>query len=149
MLWHQSEITCTSQKDSGNCVPICRSGRETYNAVLSSLQRGYRHVDTARMYGNEADVGKAIRDIGIPRDEVFVTSKLFDVDWGYDAATDAINGSLESLGMEYLDLMLMHHPGQRQGRKETWQALEAAHKQVQHSIRCSSAESADYAPTLH
>lgn len=139
------KITC--HKDTGNSVLICRSGRETYNAVLSSLRLGYRHVDTARMYGNEADVGKAIRDSGISREEVFVTSKLFDVDWGYDAATDAINGSLESLGMEYLDLMLMHHPGQRQGRKETWQALEAAHKQVQLSLRSSSAESAGYAPT--
>ena len=127
----------------------CRSGRETYNAVLSSLQLGYRHVDTARMYGNEADVGKAIRDSGIPRDDVFVTSKLYDVDWGYEAATDAINESLESLGTEYLDLMLMHHPGQRQGRKETWQALEAAHKQVQLLLRCSVAESATYAPTFY
>ena len=109
---------------------MCRSGKETYNAVASSLKLGYHHVDTARMYGNEADVGKAIRDSDIPREEVFVTSKLFDVDWGYEAATQAINDSLGSLGMQYLDLMLMHHPGQRQGRKETWQALEAAHKQV-------------------
>ena len=108
----------------------CRSGKETYNAVLSSLRLGYRHVDTARMYGNEADVGRAVRDSGIPREEVFITSKLYDVDWGYDAATDAINDSLGSFGMQYLDLMLMHHPGQREGRKETWQALEAAHKQV-------------------
>ncbi|KAL3155330.1 hypothetical protein ABBQ38_010892 [Trebouxia sp. C0009 RCD-2024] len=108
---------------------LARSGKETYNAVLSSLKLGYRHVDTARMYGNEADVGRAIRDSGIPREEVFVTSKLYDVDWGYDAATDALNDSLATLGMQYLDLMLMHHPGQRRGRKETWQALEAAHKQ--------------------
>ena len=109
---------------------LARSGRETYQAVLSGLKLGYRHVDTARMYGNEADVGKAIRDSGVAREQVFVTSKIFDVDWGYAAAGEAINKSLASLGMHYLDLMLMHHPGERQGRKETWQALEEAHKQA-------------------
>lgn len=110
---------------------LARSGKETYNAVVSSLNLGYRHIDTARMYGNEADVGKAIKDSGISRQKVFVTSKIFDVDWGYDAALDAINDSLASLGMQYLDLMLMHHPGEQKGRKETWQALEDAHKQAQ------------------
>ena len=110
---------------------LAKSGKETYDAVLSSLNLGYRHVDTARMYGNEADVGKAIKDSGIPRQNVFVTSKIFDVDWGYDAAVDAINDSLASVGMQYLDLMLMHHPGEPHGRKETWQALEDAHQQVQ------------------
>lgn len=120
----------TVHQESLNLHINCRSGKETYNAVLSSLKLGYRHVDTARMYGNEADVGKAVRDSGIPREEVFVTSKLFDVDWGHEAATDAIKHSLATLGMQHLDLMLMHHPGQRRGRKETWQALEAAHKQA-------------------
>ena len=109
---------------------LARSGKETYNAVLSSLKIGYRHVDTARMYGNEADVGKAVKASGLPRDQVFITSKIFDVDWGYEAATSAINQSLTSLNMQYIDLMLMHHPGSRQGRKETWQALEDAHKKV-------------------
>ena len=109
---------------------LARSGKETYNAVLSSLKIGYRHVDTARMYGNEADVGKAVKASGLPRDQVFITSKIFDADWGYEAATSAINQSLTSLNMQYIDLMLMHHPGSRQGRKETWQALEDAHKKV-------------------
>lgn len=92
------------------------------------------------MYGNEADVGKAIKDSNVPRESVFVTSKIFDADWGYEAATDAIHNSLESLGMQYLDLMLMHHPGERWGRKETWQALEDAHKQVQSSCVCATHE---------
>lgn len=61
---------------------------------------------------------------------MFVISKLYDIDWGYQAATSAINKSLKSLDTDYIDLMLMHHPGSRQGRNETWQALEAAHKKV-------------------
>ncbi len=109
---------------------LAKSGKETYSAVLNSLKIGYRHIDTARMYGNEADVGKAIKASGLSRDQVFVTSKLYDIDWGYEAATSAINKSLKSLDTDYIDLMLMHHPGSRQGRKETWQALEAAHKKV-------------------
>lgn len=109
---------------------LAKTGKETYNAVFNSLKIGYRHIDTAIMYGNEADVGKAIKASGLPRDQVFVTSKLFDVDWGYDAATSAINKSLRSLDMQYIDLMLMHHPGSQQDRKETWQALENAHKKV-------------------
>lgn len=109
---------------------LAKSGKETYSAVLNSLKIGYRHIDTARMYGNETDVGTAIKASGLSRDQVFVTSKLYDVDWGYEAATSAINKSLKSLDTDYIDLMLMHHPGSRQGRKETWQALEAAHKKV-------------------
>ena len=109
---------------------LAKSGKETYTAVLNSLKIGYRHIDTARMYGNETDVGKAIKASGLSRDQVFVTSKLYDIDWGYEAATSAINKSLKSLDTDYIDLMLMHHPGSRQGRKETWQALEAAHKKV-------------------
>ena len=109
---------------------LARSGKETYNAVLNSLKIGYRHIDTARMYGNEAEVGKAVKSSGLNRDEVFITSKIYDVDWGYQAATQAIKKSLKALDTQYLDLMLLHHPGDRQGRKEAWQALEDAHKQV-------------------
>ena len=86
------------------------------------------------MYGNEADVGKAVKASGLNRNQVFITSKIYDVDWGYEAATRAISKSLKALDMQYIDLMLMHHPGDRQGRKETWQALEAAHKQVHRTI---------------
>ncbi len=99
---------------------LAKSGKETYTAVLNSLKIGYRHIDTARMYGNETDVGKAIKASGLSRDQVFVTSKLYDIDWGYEAATSAIKQSLKSLDTDYIDLMLMHHPGSRQGRKETW-----------------------------
>lgn len=122
--------TGASMPAVGLGVFLAKSGKETYNAVLNSLEIGYRHVDTARMYGNESDVGRAIKASGVPRDQVFVTSKLYDVDWGSEAATSAINRSLKSLDMQYIDLMLMHHPGSRQGRKETWQALEDAHKKV-------------------
>ena len=109
---------------------LVRPGQEAYNAVASALKVGYRHVDTARMYRNEADVGKAIKHSGLPRDSVFITSKLFNVDWGYKAATKAVNSSLANLGLSYLDLMLMHHPAEREGRHETWQALEDAQAQV-------------------
>lgn len=122
--------TGASMPAVGLGVFLAKSGKETYNAVLNSLEIGYRHVDTARMYGNEADVGRAVKASGVPRDQVFVTSKLYDVDWGSEAATSAINRSLKSLDVQYVDLMLMHHPGSRQGRKETWQALEDAHKKV-------------------
>ena len=127
---------------------LAKSGTETYSAVLNSLKIGYRHIDTARMYGNETDVGRAIKASGVSRDQVFVTSKLYDIDWGYEAATSAINKSLKSLDTDYIDLMLMHHPGSQQGRRETWQALEAAHKKVLVSflVACRSKLLKGYSP---
>ena len=117
---------------------LVRPGQEAYNAVTSALKIGYRHVDTARMYRNEADVGKAIKHSGLPRDSIFITSKLYRVDWGYNAATKAVNSSLASFGLSYLDLMLMHHPADREGRHETWQALEDAQAQVYKSTTASA-----------
>ena len=100
-----------------------RPGQETYDAVRLALEVGYRHVDTARVYGNERDVGRAVRDSGIPRDQVFVTTKLWNADHGYDPALRACDQSLARLGMDRVDLYLVHWPVEGQ-RAETWRAME-------------------------
>lgn len=96
----------------------------TYDAVLTALKAGYRHIDTAAAYFNEADVGRAVRDSGIPREEIFITSKLWLQDYGYEAAKKGLATSLEKLGMDYVDLYLLHQPyGDVAG---AWKALEEA-----------------------
>jgi diketogulonate reductase-like aldo/keto reductase len=102
-------------------------GAPCRNAVLAALKHGYRHVDTARIYGNERDVGEAIRESGIPRAEVFVTTKLWNDDQGYDSTLEAFDASLERLGLEYIDLYLIHWPVPGK-RKESWRALEKLHR---------------------
>ncbi len=98
-------------------------GRVTRNAVNFALRIGYRHVDTARIYGNEADVGEAVRESGVPREDLFVTTKLWNSDQGYDSTLRAFEGSLKRLGLDYLDLYLVHFPVP-DVRKETWRAME-------------------------
>ena len=96
----------------------------TYDAVLTALKAGYRHIDTAAAYFNEADVGRAVRYSGIPREEIFITSKLWLQDYGYKAAKKGLETSLEKLGMDYVDLYLLHQPyGDVAG---AWKALEEA-----------------------
>ena len=96
----------------------------TYDAVLTALKAGYRHIDTAAAYFNEADVGRAVRESGIPREEIFITSKLWLQDYGYEAAKKGLETSLEKLGMDYVDLYLLHQPyGDVAG---AWKALEEA-----------------------
>ncbi|KAI8575335.1 hypothetical protein K450DRAFT_262273 [Umbelopsis ramanniana AG] len=99
-------------------------GESTQSAVLEALKIGYRHVDTAHIYQNEADVGAAIAKSGIPRDEIFVTTKLW-ADQGFDSAIQACEESLQKLGLDYIDLYLVHspNPGPKR-RKETWDALQ-------------------------
>lgn len=102
-------------------------GEETYNAVHTALSLGYRHIDTAAAYFNEADVGRAIRDSGIPREEIFVTSKLWLQDYGYEPAKKGIETSLKNLGLGYIDLYLIHQPyGDVPG---AWKAMEEAKKE--------------------
>ncbi len=98
------------------------AGSETRNAVRAALEAGIRLVDTARIYQNEADVGAAIRESGVPRERVFVTTKLWNSDHGYDRALRACDQSLARLGLEQLDLYLVHWPAP--GRRETWRAME-------------------------
>src|SRR5947199_7531260 len=103
-------------------------GRVTQNAVKYALSVGYRHIDTARIYGNEADVGEAIRESGVPRKDLFVTTKLWNSDQGYDSTLRACEASLKRLGLDYLDLYLVHFPVP-DVRKETWSAMETLLKQ--------------------
>lgn len=94
----------------------------TYQAVLDALKAGYRHIDTAVAYFNEQEVGRAIADSGIDRKEIFVTSKLWLQDYGYDAAKKGLEVSLNKLGLDYIDLYLLHQPyGDVAG---AWKALE-------------------------
>ncbi|MEF2790519.1 MAG: aldo/keto reductase, partial [Parasutterella excrementihominis] len=79
-------------------------------AVLCALENGYRSIDTAQAYGNEEAVGQAIKDSGIPRDELFITTKLWITDVYYEGAKKAFAASLEKLGLDYLDLYLIHQP---------------------------------------
>ncbi|NLR30996.1 aldo/keto reductase [Levilactobacillus tujiorum] len=96
----------------------------TYQAVKKALAAGYRHIDTAVAYFNEQEVGQAIRDSGLARDEVWVTSKLWLQDYAYQDAQKAIDNSLRKLGLDYLDLYLLHQPYGKV--TEAWQALEEA-----------------------
>lgn len=99
----------------------------TYDAVLKALKAGYRHIDTAAGYMNESDVGRAIKDSGIDRSEIFITSKLWLQDYGYENAKKGIDNSLKALGTHYIDLYLLHQPyGDYLG---AWKALEEANKE--------------------
>ena len=98
---------------------------ETEAAVAGALAVGYRHIDTAAAYRNERGVGAAIAASGLPREEVFVTTKLWNSQQGHDAALEAIDKSLGRLGMDHVDLYLIHWPVPEQDRYvETWQAFE-------------------------
>jgi diketogulonate reductase-like aldo/keto reductase len=101
-------------------------GQSTRAAVEAALDAGYRHVDTARIYGNEDDVGAAVRESSVPRAELFVTTKLWNADQGYDTARRAFDASLARLGLDYVDLYLVHWPVPGK-RLESWGALEKIH----------------------
>jgi diketogulonate reductase-like aldo/keto reductase len=115
--------------NQGNSVPNLGLGvwksrpKECYTAVLAALEAGYRHIDTAAIYGNEAEVGSAIRDSGISRSELFIVTKLWNADQGYDSALTAIARSLEKLALDYVDMYLIHFPVTGK-RKDSWRALK-------------------------
>ena len=120
--------------NDGNSIPAIGFGvflvepnGPTYEAVKEAIQAGYRHIDTAAAYFNEEDVGKAVRDSGVSREEMFITSKLWLQDYGYEAAKKGVDASLQKLGMDYMDLYLLHQPyGDVAG---AWKALEEAKKE--------------------
>ncbi|KAG0216550.1 hypothetical protein BGX28_000064 [Mortierella sp. GBA30] len=102
-----------------------KAGKQTEDAVLWALKAGYRHIDTATSYGNETSVGNAIRKSGIPRDQIFVTTKLTEDDQGYETAIEACELSLEKMGLDYVDLYLIHSPlCGAELRNASWKALE-------------------------
>ncbi len=108
------------------------SEEEVYDAVIAAIKAGYRHIDTAAFYKNEAGVGRAVRECGVPREEIFVTSKVWNTDRGYENTKRAFAESMERLGLDYLDLYLIHWPANKkqfgdEAKKinaETWRALE-------------------------
>jgi len=119
--------------NDGNKIPavgfgvfLIENNGPTYDAVKIALKAGYKHIDTAAAYFNESDVGKAVKDSGIGREEIFVTSKLWLQDNNFDAAKKAVDVSLKNLGLDYMDLYLIHQPyGDVLG---AWKALEEAKK---------------------
>lgn len=104
-----------------------KSGKETENAVKYALDAGYVHIDTASLYANEESVGKAIRESGIAREEVFVTTKIWNTDQGYDSTFKALEISLDKLQMDYVNLYLIHWP-KGELSVETWRAMEEIHE---------------------
>ncbi|SFM57277.1 2,5-diketo-D-gluconate reductase A [Pseudonocardia ammonioxydans] len=101
----------------------------TAEKVKAALDVGYRHIDTAQMYGNEEGVGKAIADSGIPRDELWITTKLDNDGHGREAAVSRLEQSLTRLGLDHVDLYLIHWPRPHEDRYvETWQGLEDARR---------------------
>ncbi|MED0672273.1 aldo/keto reductase [Aneurinibacillus aneurinilyticus] len=107
-------------------------GPELVNAVKTAIKHGYRSVDTAAIYGNEEGVGQGIREgikeIGISREDLFVTSKVWNADLGYESTITAYEASLNKLGLEYLDLYLIHWPVEGK-YKDAWRALETLYKE--------------------
>ncbi|MCB9208660.1 MAG: aldo/keto reductase [Ignavibacteriales bacterium] len=99
------------------------NGSEVLDSVKFALDSGYRHIDTAALYGNEIGVGKAIRQSGIKREEIFITSKVWNSEQGYERTLMAFEKSMEKVELDYLDLYLVHWPVKVK-YKETWKALE-------------------------
>ena len=114
-----------------------KAGEETYGACLAALKHGYRHIDTAEGYQNESSVGKAVRDSGIPREEIFVTSKLESHIKTYEGALNAFEKTLKELEFDYLDLFLIHAPWPwsemgkdcSEGNVLAYQAMEELYKE--------------------
>ena len=121
----------TLQLNDGNTIPQLGFGVWQVDAdvaedvVSQALKIGYRHIDTAKIYGNEEGVGRAIANSGIPREELFVTTKLWNDDQGYESALQAMDASLERLGLDYVDLYLIHWSQPEKGKYvETWKAFQ-------------------------
>lgn len=136
-----TKLTDTYSLNNGTKIPIVGfgtwqtpDGQVAYDSVLAALKAGYRHIDTAAAYGNEESVGRAIADSGVARDELFVTTKLWNADHGYEAAKAALTTSLKKLGLDYVDLYLIHWPNPaamrdnwEQLNADTWRAMEEAY----------------------
>ncbi|MBQ6556988.1 MAG: aldo/keto reductase [Bacteroidales bacterium] len=109
---------------------------DTKASVLCALRSGWRHIDTAAFYRNEAEVGEAVRESGIARSEIFVTTKLWNADRGYDSVLRAFDRSQEALGLDYVDLYLIHWPASpffwddwKKINADSWRALERLYKE--------------------
>lgn len=130
-----SDISGTFTLNNGVKMPylglgVYRSnnGEEVSNAVHWALEARYRHIDTAAIYRNESGVGQGIKNSGVSREDIFVVSKVWNSDHGYDKTLRAFEKSLEKLQMDYLDLYLVHWPVEEK-YKDTWRALEELYAQ--------------------
>jgi len=133
-----TKLTDTYSLNNGTKIPIVGfgtwqtpDGQVAYESVLAALKAGYRHIDTAAAYGNEESVGKAIADSDVAREDLFVTTKLWNADHGYEATKAALATSLQKLGLDYVDLYLIHWPNPvamrdnfEQLTADTWKAME-------------------------
>ncbi|KAH9840557.1 Aldo/keto reductase [Rhodofomes roseus] len=127
------KLDTTVKLPSGYTVPLLGLGvyqnDDCVPACLAALKHGYRHIDSARMYRNEDQVGQAVRESGIPREKVFVTTKIYDPDHGYESTLKVVDESLQRFGFDYIDLYLIHSPlSGKKRRLETWRALLDAQK---------------------
>ena len=105
-----------------------KEGDEVINSVKQAIRIGYRSIDTAAVYANEKGVGKAIRESGVAREELFITTKVWNTDQGFASTLQAFEASRKKLGLEYIDLYLIHWPV-KEKYKETWKALEKLYKE--------------------
>jgi diketogulonate reductase-like aldo/keto reductase len=126
----------THKLNSGQAIPAIGFGTwqlspdQAKESVLSALETGYRLIDTAKIYRNEQAVGEALKQSGVPREDIFITTKLWNSDQGFDSTLKAFDDSLGKLGLEYLDLYLIHWPGEGpQKRHDSWRAMEKLQKQ--------------------
>ncbi len=108
-------------------VYLSKDGKEVVNAVKWALDEGYRHIDTASIYKNEEGVGQGIKESGVDRKDIFVVSKVWNSDQGYESTIKAYESSLKRLNLDYLDLYLVHWPVNGK-YKETWRAMEYLYK---------------------
>jgi diketogulonate reductase-like aldo/keto reductase len=121
-------IQSTKKLNNGVQMPLLglgtwqNRGKSVIKSINWALEVGYRHIDTASFYKNEKNIGKAIQKIDIARDDIFITSKVWDTEQGYDSTMKAFERSTKKLKTDYLDLYLVHWP--RKQRNETWKALE-------------------------
>ena len=117
------------------------SGKETRDAVSYALELGYKHVDTASMYNNEEDVGVAIQESSLPREKLFITTKVNSSELGYESTLEACERSLKKLKLTYIDLFLIHKPVEGY-RQNTWKALE----KLKHESICRSIGVSNFSP---
>lgn len=105
-----------------------KDGEEVVEAVKTAIQAGYRSIDTAKAYNNETGVAQGIRESGVAREDLFITTKVWNSDQGYESTLAAFEASMERLELEYLDLYLIHWPVKGK-YKDTWRALEKLHRE--------------------